>query len=162
MGGVDGTASPSWHSTFRVIVPLNSFWILLEALFQCLIKFMCLCADCVQGQIPVSLLSISSQIPGVQPTAWQLLSTTVRYPLASSHSAESSESSSDGARNVALLYLFGSGGGQAFGWHWMNFGNKFKFKPWVTPSLTRHSPKSSRFQILACCKYFFSWFQDFH
>jgi len=35
------------------------------------------------------------------------------YPLASSHSAESSESSSDGARNVALLYLFGSGGGQA-------------------------------------------------
>lgn len=34
------------------------------------------------------------------------------YPLASSHSAESSESS-DGARNVALLYLFGSGGGQA-------------------------------------------------
>ena len=35
------------------------------------------------------------------------------YPLASSHSAESSENSSDGARNVALLYLFGSGGGQA-------------------------------------------------
>ncbi|CAK9027635.1 Glycerophosphoinositol permease 1 (Glycerophosphodiester transporter GIT1) [Durusdinium trenchii] len=34
------------------------------------------------------------------------------YPLASSHSAESSETS-DGARNVALLYLFGSGGGQA-------------------------------------------------
>lgn len=34
------------------------------------------------------------------------------YPLASSHSAESSESG-DGARNVALLYLFGSGGGQA-------------------------------------------------
>ena len=35
------------------------------------------------------------------------------YPLASSHSAESSEDSGDGARNVALLYLFGSGGGQA-------------------------------------------------
>lgn len=35
------------------------------------------------------------------------------YPLASSHSAESSENSGDGARNVALLYLFGSGGGQA-------------------------------------------------
>lgn len=35
------------------------------------------------------------------------------YPLASSHSAESSERSGDGARNVALLYLFGSGGGQA-------------------------------------------------
>ncbi|CAK9012320.1 Glycerophosphoinositol permease 1 (Glycerophosphodiester transporter GIT1) [Durusdinium trenchii] len=34
------------------------------------------------------------------------------YPLASSHSAESS-STADGARNVALLYLFGSGGGQA-------------------------------------------------
>ena len=35
------------------------------------------------------------------------------YPLASSHSAESTENSGDGARNVALLYLFGSGGGQA-------------------------------------------------
>lgn len=35
------------------------------------------------------------------------------YPLASSHSAESSEDAGDGARNVALLYLFGSGGGQA-------------------------------------------------
>ncbi|CAJ1461308.1 unnamed protein product, partial [Effrenium voratum] len=35
------------------------------------------------------------------------------YPLASSHSAESSENSGDGAKNVALLYLFGSGGGQA-------------------------------------------------
>ena len=35
------------------------------------------------------------------------------YPLASAHSAESSENSGDGARNVALLYLFGSGGGQA-------------------------------------------------
>jgi len=35
------------------------------------------------------------------------------YPLASSHSAESSTSTGDGARNVALLYLFGSGGGQA-------------------------------------------------
>ncbi|CAE7416539.1 GIT1, partial [Symbiodinium pilosum] len=35
------------------------------------------------------------------------------YPLASSHSAESSEKTSDGARNVALLYLFGSGFGQA-------------------------------------------------
>ncbi|CAL1164138.1 unnamed protein product [Cladocopium goreaui] len=35
------------------------------------------------------------------------------YPLASSHSAESSESTNDGAKNVALLYLFGSGGGQA-------------------------------------------------
>jgi MFS family permease len=34
-------------------------------------------------------------------------------PLASSHSAESSEDAGDGARNVALLYLFGSGGGQA-------------------------------------------------
>jgi len=31
------------------------------------------------------------------------------YPLASSHSAESASSSDDGARNVALLYLFGSG-----------------------------------------------------
>ena len=35
------------------------------------------------------------------------------YPLASSHSAESSEKTGDGARNVALLYLFGSGLGQA-------------------------------------------------
>ena len=35
------------------------------------------------------------------------------YPLASAHSAESSEKTSDGARNVALLYLFGSGFGQA-------------------------------------------------
>ncbi|CAE7550297.1 GIT1, partial [Symbiodinium natans] len=35
------------------------------------------------------------------------------YPLASSHSAETSEKTSDGARNVALLYLFGSGFGQA-------------------------------------------------
>jgi len=35
------------------------------------------------------------------------------YPLASSHSAESCENSGDGARSVALLYLFGSGGGQA-------------------------------------------------
>ena len=35
------------------------------------------------------------------------------YPLASSHSAESSDKTSDGARNVALLYLFGSGFGQA-------------------------------------------------
>lgn len=34
------------------------------------------------------------------------------YPLASSHSAESSETSHQ-ARNIALLYLFGSGGGQA-------------------------------------------------
>mmetsp|Transcript_36964 Transcript_36964/g.85464 ORF Transcript_36964/g.85464 Transcript_36964/m.85464 type:complete len:464 (-) Transcript_36964:159-1550(-) len=34
------------------------------------------------------------------------------YPLASSHSAESSEKAGDGARNVALLYLFGSGFGQ--------------------------------------------------
>jgi len=34
------------------------------------------------------------------------------YPLASSHSAESSKSG-DGAKNVALLYLLGSGGGQA-------------------------------------------------
>merc|ERR1712048_654655 len=31
------------------------------------------------------------------------------YPLASSHSAESAKSTDDGARNVALLYLFGSG-----------------------------------------------------
>ena len=35
------------------------------------------------------------------------------YPLASAHSAESSEKTSDGARNIALLYLFGSGFGQA-------------------------------------------------
>ena len=35
------------------------------------------------------------------------------YPLASAHSAESTEKTSDGARNVALLYLFGSGFGQA-------------------------------------------------
>jgi PHS family inorganic phosphate transporter-like MFS transporter len=35
------------------------------------------------------------------------------YPLASSHSAESSKNTSDGAKNIALLYLFGSGGGQA-------------------------------------------------
>jgi len=35
------------------------------------------------------------------------------YPLASAHSAESSADSSNGARNVALLYLFGSGGGPA-------------------------------------------------
>lgn len=34
------------------------------------------------------------------------------YPLASSHSAESSKNAGDGAKNVALLYLFGSGGGQ--------------------------------------------------
>merc|ERR1712190_76949 len=34
------------------------------------------------------------------------------YPLASSHSAESSDSGK-GARNIALLYLFGSGGGSA-------------------------------------------------
>jgi len=34
------------------------------------------------------------------------------YPLASSHSAESSKSG-DGAKNVAVLYLLGSGGGQA-------------------------------------------------
>jgi len=33
------------------------------------------------------------------------------YPLASTHSAESSENKGDGAKNVALLYLFGSGGG---------------------------------------------------
>merc|ERR1719215_84974 len=33
------------------------------------------------------------------------------YPLASAHSAESSKDSNNGARNVALLYLFGSGGG---------------------------------------------------
>merc|ERR1712048_166792 len=33
------------------------------------------------------------------------------YPLASSHSAESAASTDDGARNVALLYLFGSGFG---------------------------------------------------
>lgn len=33
------------------------------------------------------------------------------YPLASSHSAESAQDSGNGARNVALLYLFGSGGG---------------------------------------------------
>eukprot|EP00928_Gymnodinium_smaydae_P005941 TRINITY_DN12063_c1_g1_i1.p1 TRINITY_DN12063_c1_g1~~TRINITY_DN12063_c1_g1_i1.p1 ORF type:complete len:470 (+),score=63.65 TRINITY_DN12063_c1_g1_i1:56-1465(+) len=33
------------------------------------------------------------------------------YPLAASHSAESATDSNDGARNVALLYLFGSGGG---------------------------------------------------
>jgi len=33
------------------------------------------------------------------------------YPLASTHSAESSKDSSDGAFMVALLYLFGSGGG---------------------------------------------------
>jgi len=33
------------------------------------------------------------------------------YPLASTHSAESAKDSGDGARNVALLYLFGSGGG---------------------------------------------------
>jgi len=33
------------------------------------------------------------------------------YPLASTHSAESAKDSSDGAKNVALLYLFGSGGG---------------------------------------------------
>uniref|UniRef100_A0A7S2NYW5 Major facilitator superfamily (MFS) profile domain-containing protein n=1 Tax=Zooxanthella nutricula TaxID=1333877 RepID=A0A7S2NYW5_9DINO len=31
------------------------------------------------------------------------------YPLASTHSAESSEGSGNGARNVALLYLFGNG-----------------------------------------------------
>jgi PHS family inorganic phosphate transporter-like MFS transporter len=35
------------------------------------------------------------------------------YPLASAHSAESTEDSGNGARNVALLYLFGSGGGPA-------------------------------------------------
>eukprot|EP00930_Biecheleria_cincta_P011593 TRINITY_DN11453_c0_g1_i2.p1 TRINITY_DN11453_c0_g1~~TRINITY_DN11453_c0_g1_i2.p1 ORF type:complete len:493 (+),score=78.25 TRINITY_DN11453_c0_g1_i2:78-1481(+) len=35
------------------------------------------------------------------------------YPLASSHSAESSKNTADGAKNVALLYLFGSGCGQA-------------------------------------------------
>ncbi|CAK0902791.1 unnamed protein product [Prorocentrum cordatum] len=35
------------------------------------------------------------------------------YPLASTHSAESSKDSNNGARNVALLYLFGSGGGPA-------------------------------------------------
>merc|ERR1719454_2728447 len=35
------------------------------------------------------------------------------YPLASSHSAESSKNTADGAKNVAFLYLFGSGGGQA-------------------------------------------------
>mmetsp|Transcript_15289 Transcript_15289/g.43749 ORF Transcript_15289/g.43749 Transcript_15289/m.43749 type:complete len:454 (+) Transcript_15289:102-1463(+) len=34
------------------------------------------------------------------------------YPLASTHSAENSDSG-NGARNVALLYLFGSGGGPA-------------------------------------------------
>jgi len=33
------------------------------------------------------------------------------YPLASTHSCESAKSADDGARNVALLYLFGSGGG---------------------------------------------------
>jgi len=33
------------------------------------------------------------------------------YPLASTHSCESAKSSDDGARNVALLYLFGAGGG---------------------------------------------------
>jgi len=33
------------------------------------------------------------------------------YPLASSHSAESAKNSSNGSRNVGLLYLFGSGGG---------------------------------------------------
>mmetsp|Transcript_98149 Transcript_98149/g.174718 ORF Transcript_98149/g.174718 Transcript_98149/m.174718 type:complete len:447 (+) Transcript_98149:68-1408(+) len=33
------------------------------------------------------------------------------YPLASSHSAESAENTSNGSRNVALLYLFGSGFG---------------------------------------------------
>jgi len=33
------------------------------------------------------------------------------YPLASSHSAESAKDSNNGARNVGLLYLFGSGGG---------------------------------------------------
>eukprot|EP00435_Cladocopium_sp_Y103_P059374 s705_g21.t1 len=42
-----------------------------------------------------------------------LLSMFAWYPLASSHSAESSASANDGAKNVALLYLFGSGGGQA-------------------------------------------------
>jgi PHS family inorganic phosphate transporter-like MFS transporter len=35
------------------------------------------------------------------------------YPLASAHSAESTEDSGNGGRNVALLYLFGSGGGPA-------------------------------------------------
>jgi len=35
------------------------------------------------------------------------------YPLAASHSAESAKDSSDGGRNVGLLYLFGSGFGQA-------------------------------------------------
>lgn len=35
------------------------------------------------------------------------------YPLASTHSAESATDADDGARNVALLYLFGSGGGPA-------------------------------------------------
>lgn len=91
------------------------------------IKYMCLCADCVQDQIPVSPVNI---FPNPRSTTANS-SAVARYPLASSHSAESSESSSDGARNVALLYLFGSGGGQAFGWHWMNFGNKFKIKPWL-------------------------------
>lgn len=35
------------------------------------------------------------------------------YPLASSHSAESAKNSDNGARNVALLYLFGNGAGPA-------------------------------------------------
>ena len=77
-----------------------------------------------------------------------LPSTTVRYPLASSHSAESSESSSDGARNVALLYLFGSGGGQAFGWHWMmNLGNKFK--PWLAEFNQAQKAADFRFSLVA-------------
>jgi PHS family inorganic phosphate transporter-like MFS transporter len=33
------------------------------------------------------------------------------YPLAAAHSAEAASDSNNGARNVALLYLFGSGGG---------------------------------------------------
>ena len=94
---------------------------------------MCLYADCVQDQIPVSPVNIFPNPPSTTANS----SAVARYPLASSHSAESSESSSDGARNVALLYLFGSGGGQAFGWHWMmNFGNKFKIKPWLAANVS--------------------------
>lgn len=108
------------------------------------IKYMCLCADCVQDQIPVSPVNI---FPNPRSTTANS-SAVARYPLASSHSAESSESSSDGARNVALLYLFGSGGGQAFGWHWVNFGNKFKIKPWLAANISINVWKAQHHLIL--------------